>query len=201
MMITKSEGEQAFEHEALAHTKMLHRYGVRLTGNSSDADDLVQETYLKAYRFWETYDQGSNVRAWLFKILKNSFINSYRKGLQVPKMVDYNEVTMPISTFRVETDANNRQDSLYLNHFDDEVSGAVSELPDDYRTVIILCDIEGLTYLEIARFVECPIGTVRSRLHRGRKMLHAKLYDYARENGFMQVGQPSGEDLQFADVN
>ena len=201
MPIPKSEREQAFEQEALAYTEMLHRYGVRLTGNSSDADDLVQETYLRAYRFWDKYDQGTNVRAWLFKILKNSFINLYRKESKVPNMVDYSEMTMPVSAFRVSADANNLQDLLYINLLDDEVSGAVSGLPDEYRTVIILCDIEGLTYVEIAKFLECPIGTVRSRLHRGRKMLHAKLHVYAKENGFIKVEQNSGEGLKFAVAN
>ncbi len=116
-------------------------------------------------------------------------------------MVDYSEMTMPVSAFRVSADANNLQDLLYINLLDDEVSGAVSGLPDEYRTVIILCDIEGLTYVEIAKFLECPIGTVRSRLHRGRKMLHAKLHVYAKENGFIKVEQNSGEGLKFAVAN
>lgn len=182
----KSEKQQAFEQQALTHTDLLYRFGMHLTGNPADADDLVQETYLKAYRFWDKYDQGTNVRAWLFRILKNSFINLYRKRSNTPDMVDYCETTRPVLARHGAADPNNLSDQAFNNLLEDDVSNAVSGLPEDFRTVVILSDIEGLTYEEIAHFVDCPLGTVRSRLHRGRKLLHSKLYDYAKTRGYVR---------------
>jgi len=186
MTTSKSEKDKAFEQLALAHTDMLYRYGVRLTGNDADADDLVQETYLKAYRFWDTYDQGTNIRAWLFRILKNSFINVYRKESREPDMVEYGELLQPASAHHIAAGANNPQDPAFTDLLDDDVAGAVSGLPEDFRTVVILFDIEGLTYEEIAHIVDCPLGTVRSRLHRSRKLLHSTLFEYARERGYVR---------------
>jgi len=181
-----NEKQQEFEQQALAHADFLYRSGLGLTGNAADADDLVQETYLKAYRFWETYDQGTNIRAWLFRILKNSFINIYRKASREPDMVDYCETMLPSSTHRPAADAHDLQELVFGNLLDDDVSRAVSGLPEHFRTVVILCDIEELTYEEIARFVDCPLGTVRSRLHRGRKMLYSTLHEYARKRGYIK---------------
>ncbi len=181
----KSEKQQAFEQQALTHTDLLYRFGMHLTGNAADADDLVQETYLKAYRFWDKYDQGTNIRAWLFRILKNSFINLYRKRSNEPDMVDYCETSRPMLVRHGAADANNLPDLAFNNLLEDDVSNAVSGLPEDFRTVVILSDIEGLTYEEIAHFVDCPLGTVRSRLHRGRKLLYSKLYDYAKTRGYV----------------
>ncbi len=186
MTVYKSEKQQAFEKEALAHTDLLYNFALRMTGNSADADDLVQETYLKAYRFWDKYEQGTNIRAWLFRILKNSYINRYRKESKEPDTIDYDEIKNFYTSIRdVSTDPNDLQETVFGNLLDDEVSSAVSDLPEDFRTVVILCDIEGLTYEEIAQFVDCPLGTVRSRLHRGRKLLQARLADYARVRGYL----------------
>lgn len=193
----KSEKQEAFEQQAIAHTDTLYRFGMRLTGNAADADDLVQETYLKAYRFWDKYDQGTNIRAWLFRILKNSFINLYRKESKEPEMVDYSEIMNPLSESHAASDANSLQEQVFHNLLDDDVSSAVSSLPEEFRTIVILCDIEGLTYEEIARFLACPIGTVRSRLHRGRKLLHSNLYNYAKERGYATPTQSSADGLQF----
>lgn len=186
MTANKSDKQRAFESEALAHTDLLYNFALRMTGNAADADDLVQETYLKAYRFWDKYEPGTNIRAWLFRILKNSYINRYRKESKEPDTVDYDEIKNFYTSIRDEsTDANDLQESLFGNLLDDDVSTAVSNLPEDFRTVVILCDIEGLTYEEIAQFVDCPLGTVRSRLHRGRKLLHSKLYQYAKDRGYV----------------
>ena len=156
-------------------------------GNEDDARDLLQETYLKAYRFWDKYEKGTNIRAWLFRIMKNSYINRYRKETKEPDKVDYDDIENFYNTIRAEsTDPNDLQQQLYGNLLGDEVTKALQSLPDDFRTVVILCDIEGLTYEEIAEFVECPIGTVRSRLHRGRKLLQAKLFEYAKQQGYDQ---------------
>jgi RNA polymerase sigma-70 factor (ECF subfamily) len=182
----KTEKHKAFEHEALPHADILYNYALRMTNDPADADDLVQETFLKAFRFWDKYEQGTNIRAWLFRILKNSYINRYRKVSKEPDTVDYDEVQNFYASIRDESaDPNDLQQSIFGNLLEDEVAGAISELPEDFRTVVILSDIEGLPYEEIAEFVDCPVGTVRSRLHRGRKLLRARLFAYARERGFI----------------
>ncbi len=176
-----------FEAEALPHMDVLYNFALRTTGNADDARDLLQETYLKAYRFWDKYEKGTNIRAWLFRIMKNSYINRYRKEAKEPDKVDYEDVENFYNTIRAEsTDPNDLQEQLYGSLLGDEVTKALQSLPDEFRTVIILCDIEGLTYEEIAEFVDCPIGTVRSRLHRGRKLLQAKLLDYAKQQGMIK---------------
>ena len=186
MTVHKSDKQRAFESEALAHTDLLYNFALRMTGNSADADDLVQETYLKAYRFWDKYEPGTNIRAWLFRILKNSYINRYRKESKEPDTVDYDDVKDFYNTVRDSTvDSNDLQQAVFGNLLDDEVARAVSDLPEDFRTVVILCDIEGLPYEEIAEFVDTPLGTVRSRLHRGRKLLRSKLVRYARNRGYV----------------
>jgi RNA polymerase sigma-70 factor (ECF subfamily) len=186
MNVQKSEKQSVFEGEALVHADLLYNFALRMTCNPADADDLVQETYLKAYRFWDKYEQGTNIRAWLFRILKNSYINRYRKESKEPDTVDYDEIKNFYTSIREESaDPNDLQESVFGNLLDDEVSTAVSTLPEDFRTVVILCDIEGLTYEEIAQFVDCPLGTVRSRLHRGRKLLQGRLYNYAKERGYL----------------
>jgi len=181
-----SEKQKAFEQEALPHTDLLYNYALRMTNNPADADDLVQETYLKAYRFWDSYEQGTNIRAWLFRILKNSYINRYRREVREPDTVEYDDVK---SMYAVRGDSssegNDAQESMFGNLLDDEITGAIASLPDEFRTVVILCDIEGLTYEEVAAFMECPLGTVRSRLHRGRKLLRGKLASYARSRGLV----------------
>jgi RNA polymerase sigma-70 factor (ECF subfamily) len=176
-----------FEAEALPHMDVLYNFALRTTGNENDARDLLQETYLRAYRFWDKYEKGTNIRAWLFRIMKNSYINRYRKETKEPDKVDYDEIENFYNTIRADsTDPNDLQEKLFGHLLGDEVTKALESLPDDFRTVVILCDIEGLTYEEIAEFVECPIGTVRSRLHRGRKLLQANLYEYAKKQGVIK---------------
>ena len=176
-----------FEAEALPHMDVLYNFALRTTGNQDDARDLLQETYLKAYRFWDKYEKGTNIRAWLFRIMKNSYINRYRKETKEPDKVDYEDIENFYNTIRAEsTDPNDLQVQLYGNLLGDEVTKALQSLPDDFRTVVILCDIEGLTYEEIAEFIDCPIGTVRSRLHRGRKLLQARLFEYAKQQGMIK---------------
>jgi RNA polymerase sigma-70 factor, ECF subfamily len=174
-----------FQREALPHMDALYNFALRMTSDPDDADDLLQETYLKAYRFFDKFEKGTNCKAWLFRIMKNSFINMYRKSSKEPDKVDYDEIEEFYHTIRAESaDANDLQEQLFSNLLDDDVTRALEQLPEEFRTVVILCDIEGFTYEEIADFVECPIGTVRSRLHRGRKMLRANLYEYARSHGY-----------------
>jgi RNA polymerase sigma-70 factor (ECF subfamily) len=185
MTTKKSEKQLQFEQEALPHTNLLYNYALRMTNNPADAQDLLQETFLKAYRFWDRYERGTNIRAWLFRILKNSYINRYRKTTREPETVDYDEVQNFYASVRdVATDSNDLQESLFKNLLDDDVTKAIADLPEEFRTVVILSDIEGLTYEEIADFVDVPLGTVRSRLHRGRKILRAGLMEYARSRGY-----------------
>ena len=180
------EKQKEFEREALPHMDLLYNFALRMTNNAADADDLLQDTYLKAFRFWDKYEQGTNVRAWLFRIMKNSYINRYRKESKEPDTVDYDDVKDFYNTVRDSTvDSNDLQQAVFGNLLDDEVARAVSDLPEDFRTVVILCDIEGLPYEEIAEFVDTPLGTVRSRLHRGRKLLRSKLVRYARNRGYV----------------
>lgn len=176
-----------FELEAVPHMDAVYNYALRITGNETDADDLVQETFLKAFRFFDKFEKGTNCKAWLFRILKNSFINEYRKEIKSPHKVDYEDVqnfyenikSEEVETQHIEYDAFNTL-------MDDEITKAISQLPEDFRTVIILSDIEGFTYEEIADFVDVPVGTVRSRLHRARKMLYSTLYDYAEDRGYFK---------------
>lgn len=186
MTKSTSNRHRAFEKEALPHSDLLYNYALRMTNNSEDARDLVQETYLKAYRFWDKYEPGTNIRAWLFRILKNSYINRYRKESKAPDTVDFDDVQNYYPSAREEgSDSGDLEGGAFSKLLEDDVAQAIADLPDDFRTVVILCDIEGLTYEEIAAFVDCPLGTVRSRLHRGRKMLRARLLSYARERGYV----------------
>jgi len=175
-----------FEHEAVPHMEILYNYAVRMTGSRDDANDLLQETFLKAYRFWDKYEKGTNIRAWLFRIMKNSYINRYRKETKEPDTVDYDKIQNYYSSIRDDSaDANDLQEKIFGGLLEDEVAQALESLPEDFRTVVILCDIEGLSYEEIAEFVDCPVGTVRSRIHRGRKMLRGKLFEFARKRGYV----------------
>lgn len=186
---------EEFEREALPHIDALYNFALRMTGDPDDADDLLQDTYLKAYRFFDKFEKGTNCKAWLFRIMKNSYINLYRKNSKEPDKVDYEEIQNFYNTIRADSsDPNDLQEQLFGNLLDDDVTKAIESLPEDFRTVVILCDIEGFTYEEIAQFVECPIGTVRSRLHRGRKMLREKLFTYAKQKGYVGANESLDDD-------
>ncbi|MCU7496015.1 MAG: sigma-70 family RNA polymerase sigma factor [Ignavibacteria bacterium] len=176
-----------FEREALPHMNALYNFALRMTGSSDDADDLVQETLLKAFRFFDKFEKGTNCKAWLFRILKNSYINDYRKHSKEPSKVDYEDIENFYENIKSsDVKSDHLVEDVYNNLLDDDISSAISSLPEDFRTVIILSDIEGFTYEEIADFVDCPIGTVRSRLHRARKMLYVRLNKYAQERGYVK---------------
>jgi RNA polymerase sigma-70 factor (ECF subfamily) len=174
-----------FEVEAMPHMQALYNFAVRLCRDPEDAADLVQETYLKAFRFFDKFERGTNCKAWLFRILKNSYINRYRKSSKEPDVVGYDVVEDFYETIRdPNVAASAPEEEVFASAMDDVVARAIEELPEEFRTVVILCDIEEFTYEEIAEFVDCPIGTVRSRLHRARKMLASRLYEYARQRGY-----------------
>lgn len=175
-----------FEREAVPHMNAVYNFALRMTGDEDDANDLVQETYLKAFRFFDKFEKGTNCKAWLFRILKNSYINDYRKAVKEPNKVDYEDVQNFYENIKPnEIDSRHYEQDAFSNLLDDEITNVLSALPEDFRTAIILSDIEGFTYEEIADFVDIPVGTVRSRLHRARKMLYAQLYDYAKDKGYV----------------
>lgn len=163
----------------------MYNFGYRLTLDRDDAKDLVQDTYFKAFRFIESFQRGTNARAWLFRILKNSFINDYRKKTKEPNKVDYQEVESYYNSEDVDRQITPdlRVDAL-KDMIGDEISNALNSLDVDFRTVIILCDLEGFKYEEMAKILDIPIGTVRSRLHRARQLLKDKLSQYAKSMGY-----------------
>lgn len=176
-----------FQREAIPHMAAVYNYALKITGDEDDANDLVQETYLKAFRFFDKFEKGTNCKAWLFRILKNSYINDYRKNVKEPNKVDYEDVQNFYENIQPsEINTNHFEQDAFSNLLDDEITKVMSALPEDFRTIIILSDIEGFTYEEIADFVDIPVGTVRSRLHRARKMLYSLLYDYAKDKGYMK---------------
>jgi RNA polymerase sigma factor (sigma-70 family) len=180
-----------FEKEFLPHADALYNFAFHLTYNEDDSNDLVQDTYLKAYKYIDKFDVGTNAKAWLFKILKNGFINDYRKKVRQPSKVDYEEV---VNFHQEEDDTTystfmDLRDEMFKNLMGDDVTNAINALPSDFRTVILLCDIEDFTYEEIAKIIDIPIGTVRSRLHRARNLLKEKLKNYAQKMGYINKDQ------------
>ncbi|MFN7258773.1 MAG: sigma-70 family RNA polymerase sigma factor [Cyclobacteriaceae bacterium] len=182
---TEKEKGDVFNNEFLPHIRSMYNFGYRLTLDRDDANDLVQDTYLKAYRFVESFQKGTNAKAWLFRILKNSFINDYRKKSKEPNKVDYQEVETYYNSEDVDRQITPdlRVESLN-NMIGDEISNALNSLDVDFKTVIILCDLEGFKYEEMAKILDIPIGTVRSRLHRARNLLKEKLGEYAKTMGY-----------------
>ena len=175
-----------FEEELFPHMDALKTFAFHLTYNDDDANDLVQETYMKAHRFIDKYIPGTNAKAWLFKILKNAYINEYRKKKKRPKRVDFEEIiSYHDSDDNSQTKYQDLRQEIFENMMGDEVTIAINALPIDFRTVVLLCDIEGFTYEEISKIIDVPIGTVRSRLFRARNMLKEKLKKYAKEKGYV----------------
>ena len=177
--------QREFNAEMLPHLDALYNFAIRLANDPNDAEDLVQDTIVKAYRFFASYERGTNAKAWLFRILKNSYINNYRKQSKLPYQVDYDEISTYYESVRSErSDTTDMEEIMYRELLDDEVTRALNKLPEDFRTVVLLCDIEGFTYEEIANMLDVPIGTIRSRLHRGRNLLRTSLTHYANRRGF-----------------
>lgn len=174
-----------FEQEALVHLDALYGLGLRLTGgDEARSEDLVQEAVLKAWRSWDTYEKGTNCRAWLMTILRNTFINDFRRKKSRPTPVDYDDVEeRPVwAELKEEDPAGSFFDSIV----DDEVVQAIEDLPDEFRVTLVLSDVEGMSYDEIAEQLEIPVGTVKSRLFRARRRLQKELYDYAVSMGYVR---------------
>lgn len=185
MLTATTPQQKSFVEEMLPHMDSLYNYALWLTNEHNAANDLIQDTYLKAYRFFDKYEKGTNARAWLYRTMKNSYINNYRKKTREPDNLEFDETEFSyFNTMHPSLDTTDVRELLYRNLLDDDISGALADLPENFRTAIVLRDIEGLTYEELAEFFDIPIGTVRSRLHRARKALGEKLLGYARERGY-----------------
>ncbi|MCG6961278.1 sigma-70 family RNA polymerase sigma factor [bacterium BMS3Abin03] len=175
-----------FENAIMLHKHALYNYALKIAANSDDASDLVQETYYKAYKNYHQFENGTNSKAWIFMILKNTFINSYRKVKREPLKVDYDDIEEIYDKLKYDQSKSNNLDlDYYHNLFDDELSNALANLPLKLKDVFLLYDLEGYTYEEISNLVNVPIGTVRSRLHRARKILQEELFGYAKVNGYL----------------
>jgi RNA polymerase sigma-70 factor, ECF subfamily len=181
--------EQAvFAEQAMEHMSSLYAAALRMTRNPADAEDLVQETYLKAYRGFGGFEQGTNLKAWLYRILTNTFINQYRSKKRRPDETDLGEVEdlylyRRLGGLEAAQAGRSAEDELMDFFTDSEVKDAIEELPEQFRIAVLLADVEGFSYKEIAEIVDIPIGTVMSRLHRGRKALQKRLYLFATERG------------------
>jgi RNA polymerase sigma-70 factor (ECF subfamily) len=189
---TEAERRKEFEAEALVHLDLLYNSAMQMTRNAADAEDLVQETFVKAYRFFDRFKRGTNCRAWLFKIMKNNFINAFRKRSKEPVRVDFDQVE---ATLQAEPPPAVPQgeaaniEQVFEELVEDDVKEALDQLPFEFRMVTILSDVEGLSYQEIADIMECPVGTVRSRLSRARRFLRGKLHEFARKRGIVKSQQ------------
>jgi len=190
------EKEVIFNREFLPYIDSMYNFAYKLTLDEDDAKDLVQDTYLKAYRFINSFEQGTNAKAWLFKILKNSFINDFRKKTRQPAKVDYQEIENVYNSDDIDENITvDLRSETVQDLIGDEVTNAINSLGVDFRTVIILCDLEGFTYEEMAKILDIPIGTVRSRLHRARSILKQKLSEYAQKMGYSTQNEISESEI------
>jgi RNA polymerase sigma-70 factor (ECF subfamily) len=179
---------EEFESLALEHFDALYNTAMRLTRNPGEAQDLVQETFLKAYRFFHRFKPGTNIKAWLFTILRNTYINAYRKASRQQQQVDFDQVAPFYADPSATSAWTNRGSVEELLHYlvQDDVKRALEALPDEYRMVILLADLEDFAYKEIADIVGCPVGTVMSRLFRGRRLLRKSLAEFAKKSGYIR---------------
>ena len=178
-----------FENVALPQLSRLYAAAFYFTKDKTDAEDLVQETYLRAFSFFDHFIPGTNCRAWLLSIMRNIFINRYRQRQREGESVNWDEIDSKYESMVAEEDKTRSKtpEELFLSKLmGDQISKALQELPEDYRTAIVLVDVQDLTYEETAKVMECPIGTVRSRVSRGRQLLQVALREYALEQGLIK---------------
>lgn len=187
--MNEAKANALFEDEMLEHLDAVFDAALRFSGNASDADDLVQATMLKAYRFLDSYKTGTNARAWLLTILRNTFLNERRRQQRQPAAMDLEpERTADPASLDKDTPADNADTSdegreAMMDNISEEVVQAINELSEDYRRALLLCDIDDYTYREIAAIVSCPVGTVRSRISRARQQLRRRLAAFADDEG------------------
>jgi len=180
----------AFTADAMQFAPQLFSTALRMTRNRADAEDLVQETFVKAWRSFATFQEGTNLRAWLFRIMTNTFINKYNAQQRRPQETELDEVEelflfRRLGAFDQSKMTQSAEDQMLEFFTDDEVKKAIEELPEMFRLPVLLSDVDGFSYKEIAEMLDVPIGTVMSRLHRGRKVMQKLLYEYAKERGLI----------------
>jgi len=188
---TVEERRARFERDALPYLDQLYAAAMRMTRNPADAEDLVQETFVKAFAAFHQFQEGTNLKAWLYRILTNSFINTYRKKQRQPQQSNSENIEdWQLHAAESHTSTGLRSAEMEaLDHLpDSDVKDALQSLPEDFRLAVYLADVEGFAYKEIAEIMDTPIGTVMSRLHRGRKQLQVQLADYARNRGLVKSG-------------
>lgn len=189
-MLAARERRAEFERQALVHTDALFGAAYRLTRNARDAEDLVQDSLLRAYRFWDSFEQDSNCKAWLLRIVTNTFINEYQRRKRSREVLDAasaeQDATDGVLMHAAATDRQSPERTLLERSVSDDVQRALDTLPDDFRTAVVLCDVQGLSYKEIADIMQTPVGTVMSRLFRGRKLLATTLRDFAISEGYVK---------------
>jgi RNA polymerase sigma-70 factor (ECF subfamily) len=192
--------QEDFTHDAMQYAPQLFSTAMRMTRNRSDAEDLVQETFIKAWRSFATYQQGTNLRAWLFRIMTNTYINKYNAQQRKPTETELDDVEElflykrlgAVDQSQLSQSAEDQMLSLFT---DDEVKKSLEELPEQFRIPVLMSDVEGFSYKEIAEILEIPLGTVMSRLHRGRKAMQKMLYEYAKKRGLINEALlPQGDD-------
>ncbi|MGK7311253.1 MAG: sigma-70 family RNA polymerase sigma factor [Candidatus Longimicrobiales bacterium M2_2A_002] len=183
---------ETFEQEALPHLDAVYRFALRLTRSPAEAEDLVQETFLRAYRSWDQYTPGTRAKSWLFTICRNAFLRGQERDTRRDELVseaaaesDADDQVHETPLFAGKADYDPEGD-FFRGLVDDEVLAAVDGLPDDFRETVVLGDLHGMSYQEVAEILNVPLGTVKSRLFRGRKLLQEALYDYAIESGFLE---------------
>jgi RNA polymerase sigma-70 factor, ECF subfamily len=179
-----------FERDALQYSRQLYSAAMRMARNPSDAEDLVQETFLKAYRAYDTFEEGTNLKAWLYRILTNTYINKYRKDARRPTETDLGDVEDLYLYRRLGSEdtvdaSRTTEDRVLDGLVESDIKAAVEELPENFRIPVLLADLEGFSYKEIAEILDIPIGTVMSRLHRGRKAMQKRLWEFASKRGLV----------------
>ena len=180
--------QEQFEQEALPHLDAVYRFALRLTGSPADAEDLVQETFLRAFRSWDHYTPGTRIKSWLFTICRNAFLRQRQQDTRRSQVMQQAAATEePLFMPAYEDDP---EGSFFGGIVDETILAHINEIPDEFREVVLLSDLEGLSYAEVAAVLDIPLGTVKSRLFRGRKLLQKLLYDYAREAGIVHAQTP-----------
>jgi RNA polymerase sigma-70 factor (ECF subfamily) len=198
-MTGKEELERTFREEAIPHMDAVYRFSLRLSGSRDAAEDLVQETFLRAYRAWDQYTPGTQAKSWLFTICRNVFLRGAertRRHDEIVRRKVEHEASGPVPVVNpvwAEGKVSDPEGAFFSEIVDEEILRAIDDLPEEYRTAVVLSDLEGLPYAEIARVTEVPVGTVKSRLFRGRRQLQKQLFDYAVEMGIVRPKASGGE--------
>jgi len=195
MLFRTAPSKPDFEREVMPHLRLLYGVALRMTRVEGDAEDLVQETVLRAYRFWDSFEAGTNCKAWLLRILTNAFRNRYREWEREQEiMAEAQCCDAHLGQFQGQT-PRDAEGALFGRMLSRDVEKALAALPAEFRLPVILADLEDLSYKEIADVMECPAGTVMSRLYRGRRLLQKRLHDYAVESGIIR-GQQGGSEAE-----